>query len=86
MRRATRHEYELLEKIIAKLFDGSGSQEQYLLCVSSIISQCMFLHCNRPGDTGAFESGRIEALTEHIARFSLAGISEMKNMTKRNRT
>jgi len=83
---AIRPERERLEGIISTLLDGKRTKDQVRMCASSVIGQCLFLNLNKPGHNRDFSSSQIEALTQHITRFSLAGIREVKSLTKGNKS
>jgi len=86
---AIRPESEWLEKIVKKLLDGNGTKDQVRLCALSVISQCLFLNLNKLGHERDFKGKglkQIEVLAWHITLFSMAGIREVKNLTKGNKS
>ena len=86
---AIRPESEQLEGIVKKLLDGRGTNDQVRLCALSVISQCLFLNLNKPGHERDFkgkELEQIEVLAWHITLFSLAGIREVKDVAKGNKS
>ena len=86
---AIRPESEWLEGIVKKLLDGRGMNDQVHLCASSVISQCLFLNLNKHGHERDFKGKglkQIETLAWHITLFSLAGIREVKDLAKGNKS
>jgi len=63
--------------------------DQAHLCASSVISQCLFLNLNKHGHERDFKGKglkQIETLAWHITLFSLAGIREVKDLAKGNKS
>jgi AcrR family transcriptional regulator len=76
----TQHLVAILEKIPGKQLDD----QTLLLCKHSIIGQCAFYNFSRPlrehvMGKKTIPEEEIEQIARHIARFSLAGLKELKN-------
>jgi AcrR family transcriptional regulator len=76
----SQHLVSILEKMPGKKLD----EQSLLLCKHSIIGQCAFYNFSRPlrervlGKKTVSEE-EIERIARHIARFSIAGLKELKN-------
>lgn len=75
----TRPMYGALSQIVRELLGPAATDELVARCAFSVVGQCLFYRHSdaaarrlAPGLEGTPES--VEAITEHIARFSLAGI------------
>lgn len=69
--------------VIRELLGEGATEQQVRLCGLSTIGQCIHSMARRrlkrlPSDGGFLETLPCEALAEHIASFSLAGIREMR--------
>jgi AcrR family transcriptional regulator len=76
----TQHLAAILEKVPGKQLD----EQSLLLCKHSIIGQCAFYNFSRPlrehvMGKKIIPEKEIEQIARHIARFSLAGLKELKN-------
>ena len=73
--------------IVRELLGSGASEEQVMLCHRSIMAQCMhFFLRERPGRKAFFPPPNrlpVEAVAEHIVRFSLAGIRNMRQSIER---
>jgi hypothetical protein len=80
-----RHEFDL---IISELLGQRASEKQVRLCRMSIMSQCtnimiherhrkLFAEAGIKSDP-LFENFNIEMMADHVTRFSLAGLKEIK--------
>jgi AcrR family transcriptional regulator len=77
-------EGERIGGIIRELLGGSGTDEQICLCMLSVLSQCVFWNLNNPlrelhFNKKSCDPEMISKLSDHILRFSLAGIREIRN-------
>ena len=73
----------MLVQIISDLLGPGAAQETVLRCAFSIIGQCLYYVLARPvidriAPEGAPAEDRIEALADHVIRFSLGGIAHLK--------
>lgn len=73
---------ERLMSIVGDLLGHKVDQETRHLCALSVVSQILHYHHCRPvmmrmSPEMKFDAAAIEKLTDHITRFSLAGIKEM---------
>lgn len=77
-----------MNQLVSELLGGQASKEDVLLCQMSIIAQCLYplVHMR---NRNAFARSRrrgglmlpemdVEKIAEHVVRFSLAGIREMR--------
>lgn len=71
--------------VLRQLLGEKADERDIAFCAMSVIHQCMgfgFRHGKLPPPLRGFEiDGLHEALTEHITRFSLAGIAAIKKRT-----
>lgn len=70
--------------ILRELLGEQAAEQDVLFCAMSIIHQCLGFgfHRGKLFPTGAVENPRLlEALSEHITDFSLAGIEAVKKQT-----
>jgi len=77
-----------MTSIVQELLGNQVAEPDVVFCVMSVIHQCMgsgFQRGKLPLPLRALEKPRlIEALSEHINRFSLAGIAAVKERTGRS--
>jgi len=79
-----------LERIVHRLCGGAADEETVRRCVRSIQGQCLYYYHARPviqrmTPRQRFEPADIEALAEHITRFSLGGIRQLAGKRRRTR-
>jgi len=97
MRRSIEPMRERFVNVIREFLGPNVTEQQVQLCEMSIHSQCMspLLHHHRrqnvpagapPPPVPALAQIGIEALADHIARFSLAGIRAIRQQSRRIRT
>ncbi|MGQ3683696.1 MAG: CerR family C-terminal domain-containing protein [Candidatus Loosdrechtia sp.] len=72
-----------LEFIVRELLNSPASDDLIQLCVRSILAQCIFYHHVRPVIDRLYPDQKyrphdIERLADHITRFSLGAIKELK--------
>jgi TetR/AcrR family transcriptional regulator, regulator of cefoperazone and chloramphenicol sensitivity len=72
-----------LEFIVRELLNSQASNELVQLCVRSIVAQCIFYHHVRPVISRLYPNQKysprdIEQLADHITRFSLGAMKELK--------
>lgn len=71
-------------KLIEECVGGTVNQEQVLYCHASIMGQCFqllrlkHLQKARPHPAYAIDLNQVDAFTEHVVRFSLAGIQTLR--------
>lgn len=71
-----------LTGILRELLGSRAPAETLRLCAASIVSQCVFYHHCRPVISRLFpeirlDMAHLDALADHITRFSLAGLERM---------
>jgi len=76
--------FNLLASIIARIIDRDPASDGVLYCASSIIGQCLYFLYARPIYRGLLGEQKARSLAmddiaDHICRFSLAALSEMRN-------
>ncbi len=81
-----RPEYERLRAIIAKMIGPDADEEKVLQCVWSVSGQCLFYYHAKPiinmlRPQGAYSQQDIEAIADHVTRFSLAALRCMTGET-----
>ena len=79
---------EFLQAIVRDLLGGRADKTLVEHCVLSIVGQCSFYHHARPLVTRLYpqlryEAKDIEALADHITRFTLAALKEFRKQGKR---
>jgi len=85
---------EELRLIVRELLGKSATEEQALLCQRSIKAQCFDPMSRHPAKAGKLEKAgvrcemtqpkcSVETIAEHITRFSLAGIREVRRQIER---
>lgn len=76
--------FNLIASIIARIIDSDPASDRVLYCTSSIIGQCLYFLYARPiyrrliGEQKA-RLLAMDDIADHICRFSLAALSEMRN-------
>ena len=71
-----------LAQIIRDLVGPAPAEREVRLCVISIVAQCLHFHHARPViarlyPDQAFKPADIEAIAEHVTRFSLAALKHL---------
>ncbi len=76
--------FEMLSTILTDLLGGTPHPWEVRLCASSIVGQCMHFQISRevlrrlsPGLV--FDAATVEGITQHVMRFSLAGIRAVRD-------
>jgi AcrR family transcriptional regulator len=76
--------FKLLSEIIRSVLGADASDVLVMRCAHSVVGQVLFYHFTRPMLARVFPVAPmdLEALADHIATFSLAGIEAMKQTTQ----
>lgn len=79
---AIRPQHNRLAQIVGDLVGPAIAEKEVRWCVISIVAQCLHFHHARPVITRlypdqGFEPADIEAIAEHVARFSVAALKNL---------
>jgi AcrR family transcriptional regulator len=79
---------DLLRGMVGEILGRPATDEQVRLCLFSVVSQCVFFHHCRTMISRLFPEQRldaqaVDALAEHIARFSLAALKHLPDAKTR---
>jgi len=92
MRKELRPLHEKMETLVRELLGPRASDREVQFCVISIISQCINPMVARKGQKGKREVkdgppgvDDIEAYSNHVVKFSLAGMCAIRDDTKKSR-
>jgi len=74
---------ELLESIVRGFLGTNATSDQVRLCAASVVGQCLHYYYTRPViqrlyPEQHFEPEDVEQLADHITRFSLAALKELR--------
>lgn len=79
-----------LEAIVREIAGAAASEEQVRLGALSVLGQCVFFHHSRPvlnvlHPRHPYDHTQIEALTEHVTRFSLLALRGLASPPKKGK-
>jgi hypothetical protein len=82
VREAIKPMHEFLGKLVREITGDKVSEAELRRCVHSILGQCLFYRHSKPvlqrlHPKLRYDHKEIEAIAEHIAEFSLAGIKHL---------
>ncbi len=80
---AVRPLHERLKRIVQEILGGEVDEERARLCTMSIVGQCVFYYHCRPIimrlHQRRFGPEDVDVLADHIMRFSIAGLKELRS-------
>lgn len=79
--------FVLLSEVVAELLGQKATEMNIRMCCASVVSQCVFYlfarHAlNRLFPNEQFPGDHLETVIDHVTRFSLAALKELKEPTK----
>jgi AcrR family transcriptional regulator len=80
--------HEFLGKLVREIIGKNVAETELRRCVHSIVGQCLFYRHSHPvlqrlHPKLRYDHKEIEAISEHIAEFSLAGIRHLERASRR---
>lgn len=80
--------HDFLGKLVREIIGNHASEAELRRCVHSIVGQCLFYRHSHPvlqrlHPGLRYNHKEIEAISEHIAEFSLAGIAHLHKTSRR---
>lgn len=79
--------FVLLSEVVAELLGKKTTEMNVRMCCASVVSQCLFYlfarHAlNRLFPNEQFPGGYLETVIDHVTRFSLSAIKDLRNSVK----